>query len=154
MHYTHAPLEDSMLTAYMLNSLVPLQARGSHKSIAACRQSEINLKKELNMQAEVKRAEIALVQRVLHRSKVANFIQTSAGPPLCWLPGKHNAATQSLLQKEQEKLEDFKVRHIASHQWQSCSFVATVHQPQTQRHAKTDSMPANLCIFPARLTCS
>ena len=70
----------------------------------------MNLKRELNMQAEVKRAEIGLVQRVLHRSKIANFIQTSAGPPLCWLPGKHNAGTQSLLQKEQGKLEAFKVQ--------------------------------------------
>ncbi len=74
----------------------------------------MNLKRELNMQAEVKRAEIGLVQRVLHRSKIAKFIQTNAGPPLCWLPGKHNAATQSLLEKEQEKLEAFKVDMFCS----------------------------------------
>ena len=74
-----------------------------------CRQAELNLKRELGMQADIKRAEINLVQRVVLRGKIANFIQTSAGPPLCWLPGKPNAATQQLLQKEQEKLEAFKV---------------------------------------------
>ncbi|DBA67262.1 TPA: hypothetical protein ACH3X2_001571 [Trebouxia sp. C0005] len=83
------------------------------REMAAKRQAEMNLKRELNMQAEVKRAEIGLVQRVLHRSKIAKFIQTNAGPPLCWLPGKHNAATQSLLEKEQEKLEAFKLEEAA-----------------------------------------
>ena len=78
-----------------------------------CRHTELNLKKELNMQADVKRAEIVLVQRVLRRTLLTNFIQTSAGPPLFWLPGKHNAATQSLLQKEQEKLEACKVQALA-----------------------------------------
>lgn len=74
-----------------------------------CRHTEVNLKKELNMQADVKRAEIGLVQRILRRTLLTNFIQTSAGPPLFWLPGKHNTATQSLLKKEQEKLEAYKV---------------------------------------------
>lgn len=60
------------------------------------------------MQADVKRAEIAYVQKVLHRSKIALYIQTAAGPPLCWLPGKPNAATQALLQQEQAKLNVFK----------------------------------------------
>ncbi|KAL0028450.1 hypothetical protein WJX77_007255 [Trebouxia sp. C0004] len=83
------------------------------REMAAKRQTEMNLRRELNMQAEVKRAEIGLVQRVLHRSKIARFIQTNAGPPLCWLPGKHNAATQSLLEKEQEKLEAFKLEEAA-----------------------------------------
>ena len=78
-----------------------------------CRHTELNLKKELNMQADVKRAEIILVQRVLRRTLLTNFIQTNAGPPLFWLPGKHNAATQSLLQKEQEKLEAHKVQALA-----------------------------------------
>ena len=61
------------------------------------------------MQADIKRAEIMLLQRVLRRKLMTNFIQTKAGPPLCWLPGKQNAVTQGLLQKEQEKLEAFKV---------------------------------------------
>lgn len=69
----------------------------------------MNLKKELNMQADVKRAEIVLVQRVLRRKLMTNFIQTKAGPPLCWVPGRHNAATQSLLQKEQDKLGAYEV---------------------------------------------
>ena len=85
------------------------------KLYATRRQSEVNLKKELNMQAEVKRAEIALVQRVLHRSKIAKFIQTKAGPPLCWLPRKHSAATQTLLEQEQVKLEAFKVCCVLWH---------------------------------------
>lgn len=75
-----------------------------------CRHTEINLKKELNMQADVKRAEIVLVQRLLRRKLLTNFIQTKAGPPLFWLPGKHNTTTQGLLQKEQEKLEAYKVQ--------------------------------------------
>lgn len=61
------------------------------------------------MKADVKRAEIACVQKILHRSKIANFIQTTASPALCWLPGKHNAATQALLQQEQAKLDVYKV---------------------------------------------
>ena len=61
------------------------------------------------MQADVKRAEIVLVQRVLRRKLMTNFIQTKAGPPLCWVPGRHNAATQSLLQKEQDKLGAYEV---------------------------------------------
>lgn len=65
------------------------------------------------MQADVKRAEIVLVQKVLRRTLLTNFIQTTAGPPLFWLPGKHNAATQSLLQKEQQKLEAYKVGPLA-----------------------------------------
>lgn len=65
------------------------------------------------MQADVKRAEIVLVQKVLRRTLLTNFIQTNAGPPLFWLPGKHNTATQSLLQKEQEKLEACKVQPLA-----------------------------------------
>lgn len=67
------------------------------------------------MQADVKRAEIVLVQKVLRRTLLTNFIQTTAGPPLFWLPGKHNAATQSLLQKEQQKLEGYKVQPLASY---------------------------------------
>ena len=88
-------------------------------TLHTCRQSEVNKKRELNMQAEVKRAEIAYVQKVLHRSKVANFIQTTASPPLCWLPGKPNAATQALLQQEQAKLDVFKV-HIHDVHWPAC----------------------------------
>lgn len=84
-----------------------------------CRHTEVNLKKELNMQADVKRAEIVLVQRLLRRKLLTNFIQTKAGPPLFWLPGKHNTTTQSLLQKEQEKLEAYKVQLPARelHSW-------------------------------------
>ena len=61
------------------------------------------------MQADIKRAEINMVHRIVHRSKIANFIQTSASPALCWLPGRPSLATQQLLEKEQEKLEAFKV---------------------------------------------
>lgn len=61
------------------------------------------------MQADVKRAEIAFVHKLLHRSKLANFIQTTAGPPLYWLPGKPSPLTQALLDKEQAKLDAYKV---------------------------------------------
>ena len=96
----HAPCKSVIVT------IVCVAVRSSH----ACRQSEVNKKRELNMQADVKRAEIACVHKILHRSKIANFIQTSASPPLCWLPGKHNTATQALLQQEQAKLDVYKVR--------------------------------------------
>lgn len=61
------------------------------------------------MQADVKRAEIAYVQKLVHRSRLALFIHTVAGPPLCWLPGKPSPATQALLEQEQIKLEAYKV---------------------------------------------
>jgi len=61
--------------------------------------------------AQTKRIELVLAERYRREAQLAHFIRTSGrAPPLHWLPAKHSEETLQLLQKEQGRLEAWKVR--------------------------------------------
>ena len=76
-----------------------------------CRQAEIGKKRELNAQADIKRLEIMVAQRIRHHVKLAQFLRTKAGPPLLWLPKSRLDATDKLLEEQQTILQLWQVRY-------------------------------------------
>ena len=89
----------SLLTSFMLLSLGPV----------LCRSKELSVKRELEVRADIKRAEILYTQRVQSRARLTLFIHTKARPGLCWLPACHTEETLKLLEEEQQRLEEYKV---------------------------------------------
>ena len=65
--------------------------------------------------AQTKRLELVLAERYRREAQLAHFIRTSSRlPPLHWLPAKHCDETLQLLEKEQERLQAWKVRNLMS----------------------------------------
>lgn len=89
----------SLLTCCVLLSRDPVR----------CRSKELSVKRELEVRADIKRAEILYTQRVQSRARLALFIHTKARPGLCWLPARHAEETLKLLEEEQQRLEEYKV---------------------------------------------
>ncbi len=76
------------------------------------RQAEVSKHRELGAVAQTKRLELVLAERYRREAQLAHFIRTSGrAPPLHWLPAKHSDETLQLLQKEQGRLEAWKVRN-------------------------------------------
>ena len=65
--------------------------------------------RELGALAQTKRMELILAERYRREAQLSNFIRTTKSPPLHWLPAKHCEETLELLQKEQQRLEAWKV---------------------------------------------
>ena len=61
------------------------------------------------MQTEVKRLEIALMQRIMLREQHVGFLKTAAGPPVMWLPSSVNATLQKLLDHRLSEFTGWKV---------------------------------------------
>ena len=74
------------------------------------RQAEVAKHRELGALSQTKRMELILAERYRREAQLSNFIRTSASSPLHWLPAKHCEETLLLLQREQQRLEAWKVR--------------------------------------------
>eukprot|EP00891_Asterochloris_glomerata_P001162 jgi/Astpho2/1162/Aster-x0467 len=77
-------------------------------SVTLLASKELSVKRELEVRADIKRAEILYTQRVQSRARLALFIHTKARPGLCWLPARHAEETLKLLEEEQQRLEEYK----------------------------------------------
>eukprot|EP00803_Ostreobium_quekettii_P009596 evm.model.scf_279.4 EVM.evm.TU.scf_279.4 scf_279:22987-28658(-) len=69
------------------------------------KQAEIDKIQDLDLQACLKELEISSRLRIRRHGLLKNFIRTQAGPPVHWLPAKHNTATKKLLDQEVEKFD-------------------------------------------------
>lgn len=78
------------------------------------RQAEINKKRDLAAQVDIKKLEIMVAQRIRHHVKLAQFLRTTAGPPLLWLPKSRLDATDKLLEKQQTILQLWQVQSSLS----------------------------------------
>ena len=74
-----------------------------------CRQAEVAKHRELGALAQTKRLELLLAERYRRETQLSHFMRTEKSPPLHWLPAKHCEETLELLQKEQQRLESWKV---------------------------------------------
>ena len=77
----------------------------------AGRQAEINRKRELTIQADIKRLEIALVRRMQHQELLAAFLKTHSGPCILWTPSRGSEETAPLFAQRQQELDAYRVSH-------------------------------------------
>lgn len=89
-----------------MNSLVSLRTKFRYQEV--CKLWDIDLEEELKL------TEILYANKILRHKKLINFLQTTAGPPLYWLPGKHNEKTRNLMVEEGNTYEAWKVSFIFS----------------------------------------
>ena len=103
-------LQKACSLAPALRCVIPPTCSWVHCDLGlAGRQAEINRKRELTMQADVKRLEISLAQRILHHDRLAAFLKTRNGPHILWTPATTSAETKSLFEDRQLELTAWKV---------------------------------------------
>lgn len=56
---------------------------------------------------KTKRLQLTYAKRVQHQELLLNFIQTSVLPVILWLPAKHNAETQALMDANGARHEEW-----------------------------------------------
>lgn len=56
---------------------------------------------------KTKRLQLIYAKRVQHQELLLNFIQTSVLPAILWLPAKHNAETQALVDSNGARHEEW-----------------------------------------------
>ena len=73
------------------------------------RVSEINKKKELDLQLQAKEYEVLMAKKLAGDVKLGAWLRTAAGPSLLWLPKHHNENTRLLLEQRRIDLEAWQV---------------------------------------------
>ncbi|KAK9803251.1 hypothetical protein WJX73_010049 [Symbiochloris irregularis] len=108
------------------------------QAFLAQRQAEINRKRELSMQVEIKRLEIALMQRIMLREQHVGFLKTTAGPPVMWLPSSVNATLQQLLDHRLSEFTGWKDQQIADFEAEKQRRAERLKQIISGPHAATE----------------
>ena len=80
------------------------------RAAALRRREEINKKRELEMQARAKKLEIGLAARITHHAKLFNFLKTSSGPSVLWLPAHISSGVQQMLEQRQADYQSWQVQ--------------------------------------------
>jgi len=75
-----------------------------------CRMSEINKKRELDVQLQVKEKEIQVAQRITKEMELVKWLKTGTSPSLLWLPKAHNEDTRLLLEQRLVDVGAWEVR--------------------------------------------
>ena len=83
------------------------------------------------MLARCKKLEIGLAARTAHHQKLFNFLKTSAGPPVLWMPAYVSAGVQQLLDARKGDYLTWKASLL---RWLCCS-------------ASSGACPAGLCCL-------
>ena len=86
-----------------------------------------------------------VAQRIRHHVKLAQFLRTTAGPPLLWLPKSRLDATDKLLEKQQTILQLWQVQS-------SLSPSENTHCPLEQSSGPT-SVSAQQCACSVHIFC-
>jgi len=76
----------------------------------ACRVSEINRKRELDVQLQMKEKEIRVAEGIAKETGLAKWLKTGCSPPLMWLPRLHNQDTRLLLEQRLVDVGAWEVR--------------------------------------------
>ncbi|KAK9858392.1 hypothetical protein WJX84_003918 [Apatococcus fuscideae] len=108
----------------------------------AKRQAEIDKKRDLNAQADIKRLEIMVAQRIRHHVKLAQFLRTKAGPPLLWLPKTRLEATDALLEEQQTLLQLWQAQELERLEEEKLRILGRLQQPRPPALKSVVTIPA------------